>query len=307
MATEQTSPDLSELLKITIRKPLPEDAVKKILSAPPFLQVPLSLNLRSISAPDLAPGIIYRSGSLSHLPPSSLSLFRSDHNITTIFDLRSRNERERSAAPQIDGIETVWVPSTIDINSGVVGAGSVEGQSKTALHDVKPADFVANGGIDGYIAMYGNVLKTHRNAYKAVFERLRDGEGGVLFHCTAGKDRNGVLAALIHALLESSEEVIVEDYVLTRIGVEPFRESLLQALLQQMGRTGEQAGFDEPGVEEMCGTQGPVILAFLNSLDGKYGSVGEGKYAGAKGYLIQELALTAEDLEKIKKNLAAGK
>jgi protein tyrosine/serine phosphatase len=283
MASDQISPELSALLKMTIREPLPEDAVNRILSAPPFLQVPLALNLRTISAPSLAPGIIYRSGALSHLPPSSLSLLKSDHNITTIFDLRSRNERERSAAPQIDGIETIWVPSTIDIESVVMGAGSVEGQSKPALHDVKPADFVANNGIDGYIAMYGNVLKTHINAYQAVFERLRDGEGGVLFHCTAGKDRTGILAALIHALLESPEEVIAEDYVLTRIGVEPFRERLLQALLQQMGRTGEQAGFDEPGVEEMCGTQRPVILAFLNSLDEKYVSVGNGKYAGAKG------------------------
>jgi protein tyrosine/serine phosphatase len=174
---------------------------------------------------------------------------------------------------------------------------------------VKPAGFVANGGADGYVAMYGNVLKTHRDTYKAVFERLRDGEGGVLFHCTAGKDRTGVLAALIHGLVESPEDVITADYELTRIGVEPFREHLIQALFQQMGRAGEKLVFDEPGVEEMCDIKGPRILAFFDSLDDKYGSFGDGdgKYAGVKGYLVQELGLKAEDLEKIKKNLAAEK
>ena len=71
-----------------------------------------------------------------------------------------------------------------------------------------------------------------------------------------------------------------------------------------MGRTGEQKVFDEPGFEEMCSTKGATILAFLDSLNEKYGSYGNGKYAGAKGYLTRELGLTDEDLEKIRKNLA---
>lgn len=41
-----------------------------------------------------------------------------------------------------------------------------------------------NEGVDGYVKMYGNVLDTHKDAFKAVFERLRDREGGALFHCT---------------------------------------------------------------------------------------------------------------------------
>lgn len=294
-----TVPDLPALLEISIREPLPEDAVKHILSVPPFLPVPMALNLRTISSVRLAQGIVFRSGALSHLPPSSLSLLKSDYNINTIFDLRSQNERERSATPPIEGIENIWIPSTIDIDSGVDPA---EDQG-LALQHIKPTSFVANGGVDGFVAMYENVLETHRDAFQAIFQRLRDGKGGVLFHCTAGKDRTGVLAALIHALLESPEEAIARDYELSRIGVEPFRERLVQTLLQQLGRTGK---VDEPGLVEMGGSRGPAILAFLNSLDDKYASAVNGKYSGAKGYMVQKLGMTAEDLEKIKMNLSAA-
>jgi protein-tyrosine phosphatase len=37
-----------------------------------------------------------------------------------------------------------------------------------------------------------------------------------VFHCTAGKDRTGIVAALVLALLGVNEEDIVADYVLTQ-------------------------------------------------------------------------------------------
>ena len=40
-------------------------------------------------------------------------------------------------------------------------------------------------------------------------------EGGVLVHCAAGKDRTGILIAIILALLGTPREVISEDYALT--------------------------------------------------------------------------------------------
>ncbi len=47
-------------------------------------------------------------------------------------------------------------------------------------------EFAENEGETGFVKRYDNVLKTHQNAFRAVFERLgQEGrEGGVLFHCT---------------------------------------------------------------------------------------------------------------------------
>ena len=41
-------------------------------------------------------------------------------------------------------------------------------------------------------------------------------EHPTVFHCTAGKDRTGIVAALVLALLGVSDEDIVADYVLTQ-------------------------------------------------------------------------------------------
>jgi hypothetical protein len=171
------------LLETSIQNALPEDAVQEILSSEPFIPIPQALNFRTIfSSPHLKPNLIFRSGSLEHLPPSSLAMLKTDYNITTVFDLRSQSERETSPSPLIDGVETVWIPSRNDIEQTrlVDGTAAVKEKKKAPW-----AAFVEDDGTKGFVNMYGKMLETHKPAFKAVFEKLRDGgNGGLLFHCT---------------------------------------------------------------------------------------------------------------------------
>ena len=50
-----------------------------------------------------------------------------------------------------------------------------------------------------------------------MFRLLIDEPGGYLFHCTQGKDRTGIAAALILAALEVPEDVIRDDYLQTNL------------------------------------------------------------------------------------------
>lgn len=62
---------------------------------------------------------------------------------------------------------------------------------------------------------------------------------------TGGKDRTDVLATLILRLAGASYQAIVDDYALTRIGVEPARE-MMGAMLKLHGGDGatpERAGW----------------------------------------------------------------
>ena len=318
MASDNPTIDLSKLVGISIREDLPMETVNQVLSNPPFIPVALALNLRTVSSQTLASNIVYRSGALSHLPATSLSLLKSALGIVTIFDLRSRGEREKHPSPEVDGIKTVWIPSSIDIepNASMLETATTKGvleKDKLSLQGVELYDFVTNDGEPGYISMYTNILKTHKEPYKAVFQELKDGQGGILFHCTAGKDRTGVLAALIHALLDSPEDIVALDYGMTRVGVEPFKEMLLGTMLERMGRGSEMTLQDlveeVPGFEAMAGVRGPTILAFLRSLNKNYGSAigyfAEGNilYSGAKCYLVEELGFSVEDLNKIRQRL----
>jgi protein-tyrosine phosphatase len=49
-----------------------------------------------------------------------------------------------------------------------------------------------------------------------VMKALAESSNGVLFHCTAGKDRTGVVSAIILMLCGVSGEDIVNDYVVSR-------------------------------------------------------------------------------------------
>ena len=66
-------------------------------------------------------------------------------------------------------------------------------------------------------------------------------QGAVVFHCTAGKDRTGVLAAILLLLLGVAEEDIIADYQVSftynRRGMNQLlaRYPEMQALLAQSG------------------------------------------------------------------------
>ncbi|RDL39357.1 uncharacterized protein BP5553_03697 [Venustampulla echinocandica] len=316
-----TTTILSDVLETPIRTPIPEAEVTEYLNSAPFLPIANALNLRTVTSLTLPPNLIFRSGSLAHLPATTLTSLKQTYNITTIFDLRSSQEKEKSPNPEVDGIENVWIPSTVDFGSQVRGerGASAQGAEDSKLDGshqparLSPSDFAQNEGVDGYVKLYGHFLETHRDAYRAVFEKLKDSESsGILFHCNAGKDRTGVLAALILALMHSVPEEISRDYALTRIGIEPFREYLLKSLLQQMGKTPDDETFSEPGMEAICGTRGDTILALLEWMDGKWGAFSaeqdqsdkKGAFTGVEGYLIERLGFDKEEVEKIKSRLA---
>jgi len=47
-------------------------------------------------------------------------------------------------------------------------------------------------------------------------------EGTLLFHCAAGKDRTGIIAALVLSIAGVGRETILDDYELTAAQIEPF-------------------------------------------------------------------------------------
>ena len=63
--------------------------------------------------------------------------------------------------------------------------------------------------------MYVNILKNSHANIKHLFHILAETEGCTLFHCTAGKDRTGIAAALILMLVGASEEDVIANYEVT--------------------------------------------------------------------------------------------
>jgi protein-tyrosine phosphatase len=88
----------------------------------------------------------------------------------------------------------------------------------------------------------------------------------VIVHCAAGKDRTGVLVAVILALLGVDDGVIAEDYALSAAAM----DTLLGRILERMP---EQREVIMTVADVMFSAQPEAIIALLDGLRDEYGSV----------------------------------
>jgi len=111
-------------------------------------------------------------------------------HITTIIDMRTEGEVQKNpnGLAEIDGFEYHHFPITE--GSGV--PESLEAVPRSYM-DIALAENMPN------------VMKT-----------IAEASEGVLFHCTAGKDRTGVVSAIILMLCGAVREDIVSNYVVSR-------------------------------------------------------------------------------------------
>jgi protein-tyrosine phosphatase len=73
----------------------------------------------------------------------------------------------------------------------------------------------AADALDAMQTTYRDFVKTDSHRFAELFEHLLSKPEPLLFHCTAGKDRTGLAAALILSALGVSEKDIWQDYLLT--------------------------------------------------------------------------------------------
>jgi protein-tyrosine phosphatase len=69
--------------------------------------------------------------------------------------------------------------------------------------------------------LYRSLVNEQASRFGELFQQLLRAEGPLVFHCTAGKDRTGVAAALVLLALGVSREQVMEDYLLTNEVLEP--------------------------------------------------------------------------------------
>jgi len=120
---------------------------------------------------------------------SDIKKLRNEH-ITAIIDMRTVEETERTPNLLADTEEFEYYHFPITEGSGVP----------------ERLEAVPYSYMD--IALAENMPE--------IIKVMAESRSGVLFHCTAGKDRTGVLSAIILMICGADRETIVSDYVLSR-------------------------------------------------------------------------------------------
>jgi len=79
--------------------------------------------------------------------------------------------------------------------------------------------------------VYENLLLTRGAELTAAVAAIADADGPVLVHCTAGKDRTGLVVALALLAAGVSRDAVVSDYARSGSEVEPRRRHIAEAAL----------------------------------------------------------------------------
>ena len=133
--------------------------------------------------------------------------FLLDYGVNKIIDLRTMPEVEKSPNPAND--HSSFIYKNVDLI----------GQNSDTLLSLQVEDIDLDEQSLG--RRYENMVKTNKNL-KQVFDILLEGldTGGVLFHCTAGKDRTGVVSMLLLGLAGVSRVDIIANYQVTHTYIE---------------------------------------------------------------------------------------
>jgi protein-tyrosine phosphatase len=202
--------------------------------------------------------LLFRSGSLAELSDSDLQRL-ADLNLSIIIDFRRDSEVQQN-------------PYHLPANLA----------DKQKQLTVAPGSLAAafEKGCATHSAQYMiDVNRTLALDHKEVFsdflhEVLNVEDGGLLFHCNAGKDRTGIAAALILMALDIPREQIIEDYLLTGEYFVPEEQApmVLQRLKDFDNDIDIEKGSTMEALLPLMSVRREYIQSALDAVDAVYGN-----------------------------------
>ncbi len=219
-------------------------------------------------------GRLYRSGTMLELSDEDHELLH-QLELQLICDLRSTRERtvRPSRLPDARAFE-VWARDHRTSAADVVEA-------------IQSPEAHAGSGRELMIELYRDLPYEQAESYKVLFRRIADGHVPIVFHCTAGKDRTGVAAAILLDLLGVPRATIVEDFALTDHAFDNLRRMVLED--PDMGKL---ADYDQSLWE-------PLLRAYPVYIETMFATI-EARHGSSEGYVREVLGLTDEQIAAIR-------
>jgi protein-tyrosine phosphatase len=211
---------------------------------------------------------VVRADNLNKLAPAGASALV-DYGIRTVIDLRDPRELEKfpnplAAAPP-RGVGFVNVPLISDANWDAVK---------------DPAWMV-----EGYVLI---ARLSGKNVAKAIAAVSDAPSGGVVIHCHAGKERTGVVSALLLSLAGVADETVADDWTASDAYLQPLYEEWLANETDPAIRARRSEGFV---------THAEHIVDVLTYVRRTHGSVAE--------YLLAT-GLTLDQLDRARRRLVSS-
>ncbi|WP_408898064.1 tyrosine-protein phosphatase [Nocardioides sp. R1-1] len=217
-------------------------------------------------------GVAYRASTLQEASAEDVAELVDVRRLRTVIDLRLPDEAAREGHGLLGeaGLRVVNLP--------------VRKADATLLDVVVPSGTSADLG-----ALYWQLLAGSTESFVEAARIIADpDQHAVVFHCAAGKDRTGVIAAVLLDAVGVAPEVIAADYALTSERAHQVRARLVRIPAYRNLPTVGQGVF---------AVDGTAIASFVDALRATYG--------GGAEFLLRH-GLTPEELTALRSALVAA-
>ncbi|WP_240006672.1 tyrosine-protein phosphatase [Pseudaquidulcibacter saccharophilus] len=213
--------------------------------------------------------LLFRSGQLSNLTENGHAEL-SQLKIKTIVDLRKTNERK---------LQPNQIKGTIKQITG--SSKSDDGETLPPhLQYLRDEEVTTQKTHDFMLQTYRRLPyePMHVEIFNQAFAELTQPEHPILIHCAAGKDRTGILCALILKTLDVHDDDIMDDYLLTNKvhNLDELVEKYAESISNRLGKKIDSKAMRPLGIvsEEYLQTAFDEIINKNGSLLGYLNAIG---------------------------------
>lgn len=226
-------------------------------------------------------GLIYRSGYLADLTKRDYEYLNS-LGLRLVCDVRADGERMRSP--------TQWIGNSPEILAVPIGPNR---DGTLTADELKRRVASVNTAGNAPPAGYDFAIK-NAEQYGKILQRIAAGDLPAVEHCTSGKDRTGVFAAILLTALGVPRDTVIQDYLLTEhylLAPDSFEST--RAQLQKIFGLPELP--DDAAVKATMTLKPQTLVATFDNINHTYGSF--------ERYLHDALRLSDADLASVRQRL----
>lgn len=153
-------------------------------------------------------GVLFRGGHLKKITRKDARYLHEKINLKSIIDLRTPDEVEQKPDKAVPGAAWKHMPVYTNAQFGITHENW-----KTDTWEQLTAR-IPDMRVLYASALRGDSLEHMKDIIHEIVTHKPE-DGALLYHCTEGKDRTGIISLILLRLLGVSDEIIYEDYVFT--------------------------------------------------------------------------------------------
>lgn len=222
-----------------------------------------------------------RGACLDNLTKKDIEKLVNEYKLSTIIDLRTIREKEERPDLEIQNVKYIHMPIFNDRFPGITHESQEDFDRDFKEYRLDLAKMYGGMLRGEYLEKISEIIKTIMN--------LEENEYSVLFHCTEGKDRTGIIATLILLILGADKQTIMDDYLYTNIVNEKKAKNIYwKVRIFKMNKIKAQ-------------NLKNIFLAKREYLESAFNVI-ENEWNGVEDFIENGLKISKEEIEKFRKN-----